>query len=466
MDKSTINNIAMQFIKDKLSLNILNNIYEICLYFSGNLKYNEMDKNIENIKTKLPRYFLNIKNVLSLGFEERISFIKDIKSDIEKIEEFSLTLICFLKFSDLLTSIVSDYYQIKITKFNENIKFNTSKTLNDIYNLLDSEEKNYSLEKNAGIFLSLINFSMTKDNYEDYIKKSLKILLEGSTEKIVDSSIQSFKFKFAPFYFLPDNDDKKILEYISSLKYKDIDEDKLLEILENLDDISRKYSQKIGDISAIYGCFIDILSIYNFAIDKDYLFKDDFVLKDMFYYTCEMIENNNFNIIPESLINNLEEKTENLLKNIERNLNILRSEINKKYYHNFSDPIKICAYLDEYSVLNFEKNVLFRSKKSDENLATEEFVNENINEFLSFINNLKINNTFLKKLKQQFFFYIPCPLNITTLKLYLKNVFENLNYETRIIVSYKFLAFTNPERFSKYLKENYNHDNCCNHDKN
>nr|WP_317359298.1 hypothetical protein [uncultured Tyzzerella sp.] len=463
MNKKELDILAIKYIKDKLSLNILNNVYEIGSYFSQD-SYEDMQKDIKNIKDKLPNYFYNIKNVISQDFENRKSFIEDITKDIEKIEDLTLPLIATLKSADLLVSIISDYYQIKVAKIDENVKFEPKTVLQEIYKLLDNEDKNNTLQENGGLLLSIVNYSMTKDNYKEYINRSLNILFEEATERMVDATIGTLKFKFAPFNYLEENEDKETLLNILNQKYDTLEEEELLEILEKLDNIGQKCSSKIGDIGAIYGCFMDILAIYNFAIDTDYLFKDDFILKDMYYYTCEMIENKDYSMY-ESIENNIESKYEEILQNIDKNEKIIKKQIYKKPYNDYTDAIKVCVSLDDYSSLNFEKNLLFKSKCNNNNISSQKFINEKIEEFILFVNSLNINNTTLKKLKQQFFFYIPCPLGLNALKIYFKNALEGLKDETGLLVTYKFLALANPQMFDEATELEHHHccDEYCNH---
>lgn len=463
MNKKELDILAINYIKDKLYLNILNNIYEIGAYFADD-SYEDMQEDIKNIRNKLPDYFYNIKNVISQDFEDRKTFINDITKDIESLENLTLPLIATLKFADLLVSIISDYYQIKIVKIEKDTKFEPQTVLQEIYKLLDNEERNNTLEQNGGLLLSIVNCSMTKDNYKEYTNRSLNILFQEATERMVDATIETLKFKFAPFNYLGEVEEKETLLNILNKKYEDMEEEELLHTLETLDNIGQKYSSKIGDIGAVYGCFMDILAIYNFAIDTDYLFKDDFILKDMYYYTCEMIENKDYSMY-ENIENNIESKYEEILQNVVKNEKIIKKQVYKKPYEEYTDAIKVCVSLDDYSSLNFEKNILFKSKCNNHNIATQDFINKKIEEFLTFINGLNVDNKTFKKLKQQFFFYVPCPLGLNALKIYFKNALNGLKDETGLLVTYKFLALANPQVFDESTELEHHHccDENCNH---
>lgn len=465
MNKKKLEILAINYIKDKLSLNVLNNIYEIGAYFADD-SYEDIQEDIKNIINKLPNYFYNIKNVISEDFDNRKTFINDITKDIENLENLTLPLIATLRFVDLLVSVISDYYQIKVAKIEKDTKFEPQTILQEIYNLLDNEERNNTLEESSGLLLSIVNYSMTKDNYKEYINRSLNILFQEATERMVDDTIEILKFNFAPFNYLGEVEEKEILLNILNKKYEDMEEEELLQILERLDSIGQKYSSKIGDIGAIYGCFMDILAIYNFAIDTDYLFKDDFILKDMYYYTCEMIENKDYSMY-ENIENNIESKYEEILQNVIKNEKVIKKQVYKKPYDEYTDAIKVCVSLEDYSGLNFEENILFKSKSKCNNtdIVTQKFIDEKIEEFLTFISSLNVDNRILKKLKQQFFFYIPCPLDLNSLKIYFKNALEGLKDETGLLVTYKFLVLVNPQVFDEITELEYNHccDENCNH---
>ncbi len=463
MNKKELDILAINYIKDKLSLNILNNIYEIGGYFSQD-SYEDLDNNIKEIKDKLPNYFYNIKNIISKDFDDRKSFILDIQNDIKALEDLSIPFVATLKFSDLLCSIITDYYQLKVTKTYPDKPLDNKTVLEEIYKLLEDEEENKTLEENGGLLMSIVNCSMTKDNYREYIYRGLNILFQEATEKMIDSTINTLKFNFAPFKYLENSKEKDTLLNIFNKKYDELEEDELLELLETLDSIGKSYSSKIGDIGAIYGCFMDILAIYNFAVDTDYIFKDDFILKDMYYYTCEMIENKDYSMY-ENIEENIESKYEEILNNVIKNEKKIKKQIYKKPYDEYSDALKVCIALEDYSNLNFEKNILFKSSCNNVNIASNKFLDEKIEEFLSFIENLDVDNTMLKRLKQQFFFYIPCPLGLNALKIYFKNALEGLKTETTILVGYKFLALAHPHLLDPSIDINHQcNDDCnCNH---
>lgn len=437
MKKDELDNLILNYVKDKFNLSILNNIYEIGGYFFND-SYGFIKDDIKVIINKLPNYFYNIKNVVLKNFEDRKPFIEELKKDIEDLENKSLSLIATLKFADLLSYTLVSYYEIKVSNASLIFDLDVDDFLEDVYENIEDYVKNNKLKRNGGTLLKILPCNMTRDNYKSYINRSFNDLLKNTPEYIVDATINTFKFKFAPFIYLEQSEEKDKLFEIFNKKYENMEEEELLEMLEIIENISKDYSNQIGDIRAIYSCFIDILAIYTFVINIDYIFDNDFVVKDMYYYTCEMIENRDYSTY-DNIKNNLENKCEKLIKSVEKNRKSLEKVLRQKPYNEDSETIKTFLALETYSGLNFETNILFKSDVSKSNIATKSYIDEKLDDFILFVNNLNINNYMLKILKQQFFSEIPCPLNESELKIHFKNILTGLKKETFFLVCYKFL---------------------------
>lgn len=451
MDKNQLDTLAFQYIQKKLSLGILNGICEICEYSKDEF-YTNLSQDFKEIKNRLPKYFYQIKEVLSLDFENRKPFIDQILKDNEKLKTMAKPVLATLNSADLLISIISDYYEINKAEITDKLNFKKEIIIDEIYQLLDEEDKQNMLEQNGGILLSIPPCSMTKENYNEYITRSLNILFEKATEKMVNNTTNMLKFKFFPFEHLDDTKDAKTLLNILNQKYDNLNEDELLNLLETLDKIASDCTNQIGDFKCICDCLMEILAIYKFAIDTDYIFNQDFVLKDMYYYTCEMIEKNDFSQY-ENIQQTVENKFIETLECVENNYKKIKKAIYKN--NNYSDAIKVFILLEDYNAFDFEKDIVFKYNESlkDDKLASDSFINEKITDFLNFINNINIQNYALKSLKQQFFCYIPCPLNVNALKIYFNNTLDNLKENTALLVSYKIILLNNPNLFDSQLEQ-------------
>lgn len=458
MDKKQLDTLAFKYIQKKLSLGLLSNICEVAQY-SKDECYTNLSQDFKEIKDKLPKYFYQIKEVLSLDFEKRKPFINEILKDNEKLKILAKPVLAKLNSADLLISIISDYYEINKAEITDKLTFKKEIILDEIYHLLEEEDEQNMLQQNGGILLSILPCSMTKENYNEYITKSLNILFEKETEKIANNTINMLKFKFFPFNHLDDSKDAKTLLNILNQKYDNLNEDELLHLLETLDEIAFDCNRQIGDFTCMSDCLMELLAIYEFAIDTDYLFNQDFVLKDMFYYTCEMIEKNDFSDY-ENIESSFEKKFVETLEEVENNYKKIKKAIYKNTNDNYSDAIKVFVLLDSYNAFNFEKDIIFKCDENlkDDKLASDTFVNDKIVDFLNFINNLEVSNYTLKSLKQQFFGYIPCPLNINALKIYFNNTLDNLKEKTALLVSYKIILLNNPSLFEPQieLENNFN----------
>lgn len=458
MDKKQLDTLAFEYIQKKLSLGLLNGIYEVC-QCSKDECYTNLSQDFKEIKDRLPKYFYQIKEVLSLNFEDRKPFINQILKDNEKLKNLAKPVLASLNSADLLISIISDYYEINKAKITDKLDFKKEMIIDEIYQLLDEEDKQNMLQQNGGILLSIPPCSMTKENYNEYITRSLNILFEKATEKMVHNTTNMLKFKFFPFNSLDHSQNAKTLLNILNQKYDNLNEDELLDLLETLDKIASDCNRQMGDFTCVSDCLMELLAIYEFAIDTDYLFNQDFVLKDMFYYTCEMIEKNDFSSY-ENIENNFESKFIETSEVVENNYKKIKKVVSKNPNDNYSDAIKVFVLLDDYNAFNFEKDIIFKCDESLKNdkLASDSFISEKTADFLNFINNIDISNYALKSLKQQFFCYIPCPLNVNALKIYFNNTLDNLKEKTALLVSYKIILLNNPNLFNNNLdlENNFN----------
>lgn len=455
MNQNTLDKKAMSIIKDKLSFAMLNTITEICMYSEEkkDFTYN-VPQYIEDYKSDILLNFKNLENILCKDIEQRKDEILYLENKIQSFEKDAISFFACLNFCDLISSIVSDYYQLKTIVLDTDKKLPIDKTINDICSLIDFEEREGDILKNGSILLSVIPYSMTKENYKDYIIKSFKYLFEGATKGIIENSVNTFKFKFSSLEQMEDGAIKNRLIDICNINFEEKSQEELLNILEEIEAIAKDYAQIIGDISAIYSSLMELLAIINFTVDKNYLFEDDFLLKDIFYSTKEMIEDETFEIMSDTILEKCEENLEKLIDKIESEEKQLKNIVKNQTYDKLTNTVKIVIALDEYLGVNLEKNILFKSHYTEnDEKVTEELIIKKADEFVSYVNNLKFSNKLLKRLKQQFFFYIPCPFNASFLKNHFSNVLSNLPEKMEILTSYKLFAFTNPKEFSEFLNE-------------
>lgn len=469
MKKNNLEKNAIIFIKNKINFGILNIIYDICINSKEDDEY-IIPNNILEYKNFVIESFKNIENILGKELKERKSEISILEQKISNIKKDSLPVLACLEFCDLLSAIISDNYHLTKIKTN-NLLFNKNIIIQNFCSAIDYEENNRTLFENGSILLSLIPCYMTKQNYSEYILKSFQNIFMGTdiNKGIALNTVKAFKFKFSSIEQITDLSIKTRLKEILELNFDKKTEKELLSLLEELDSISKEYVQMIGEASIIYGCLMELLAVYKFAIDKEYLFEQDFLFKDIFYSTKEMIEKNSFEIMADTIIKKVEDKIEEIIKIIDKDEEDLQSMINDLSYDDLSEPVKIAMTINEYSSLSFEKNVILGKNQVNYEPVDDEFIKEMADDFIDYISKLDFSNKLLKRFKQHFFAYIPCSFNANYLKNYFISALSNLPEKMTILADMKLSSILNPQDFSKPLEENYSshsehQHNCdCNH---
>lgn len=457
MKKSNIDNLVVENVKNVLSLRILSIVSELDLHFN-NKDY--VDDEIKQFREKLTSSFFNIKKVLALPFEERVIYLDEIKNILENIEKKTLSIFATMYFSDLLNSFLIEQDRLDLAKLET---YDYKLALDGINKLLNEEAKNNTIVQNGSVLLALTHFNMPRENFKDYLTKSLNLIFVNNSEANICAKLNLLKFKFAPFKFVKENEETKVLFDILNSNFKQMSKDEILKNLDILENISDTYVNKIGDFYAIYSSFLDILTIYTFAIDIEYITDDDFVLKDIFYYCYEMIENKDFSNF-ENIEEKVNEKIDILMDTIFKNDKIIENNLSKLPKEKYTEAIKIYIALENYSKIDLETNSISKSDCKNTNVASYEFVKTKVNEFLQFVDDLNINNSFAKFIKQNFLPNIPCPLSVEALKIYFKNNLSSLPNNLGVLASYKIITFANPnllEEISNHEHIHHNHDDCC-----
>lgn len=463
----TIQELNLIYIKNKFKNMLYNNILEIFSYLNNDEFYYIMNNSLlEKYKNIPNKYFLNINHVLSLSHEDREPYIKELELEIENLVKYSFDTFALAEFSYKVQDLYNSRYNLFYDVFNlvsvQNL--DDLDDLNELNFILDELE--IILGNKFGQFIfSIINLENNNINYNNYISNSLKLkyskLINNNDYEnkkiynIINNDINKLKFKFAPFEYIQDitNDEFKseLMQMLGN--YSDyINGEECTKILGDLDVVD--YTNKFGDINVVHNCYLDILALYKYCNNIDILLEDNFMLKDLYFVICDVLENDTFEFMKENiyaLIENIEDNIND--EDIDNNnaerlfvdfieLKNIYSKISKynknKSFFKLDDLSKLSVLLNkttdnELEQKLFKTSSIFNSlntntdnnlnDKLDIGLDIQEFLELKINELLEFISTIenKDLNTFnnelnIKKLKQLFFTEIPCPLDKDDIK--------------------------------------------------
>ena len=419
-----LNEIGTKYFNNKLSLSLLDNMFEIISY-TKNLEELEQIfkfKQIQEIYLKNQKRVCSLKELLNTPIEDRQDSIKDIIKDIYIITEVGKQLVAEYTFAELIQRIYLDY--LHILEIDDSLKYSPDDIFSDLISYLDEDE---NLEKTNQI-LACLKCNMTKENYNDYIISAFKKLYKDIDLEIAKKKTDNLKLKFAPYIYIKDEEKKK---YLWNLFIKDNKLDNITDIQEIIDDLESiiwKNMDLIGTLDTIYSNCEDILYIYKFCKSLEEIFQDDFIFKDIYFYICEKIEERDFEALNEDILKICEDKIELFTNQNIKNI----KEIN----NHSSDITNICNFIDMREKLDFEQKIIYMELGNDKNLIDDENIYKEANNFIDFINNLDIDNKHKKILKQQFFFHMPCNISKKEIIKILENNLYSLNKIDGLITTY------------------------------
>ena len=196
--------------------------------------------------------------------------------------------------------------------------------------------------------------------------------------------------------------------------------------------------QSIYSLLSIYYNDVNYLLILsNFAIDEDYLFQDEMLIRDFYYSVVDYIENKDDELADTVFLqvsNEIESRFEDS-KPLEEEINNLMDEVTD--WENLSDELKTTI-----SVNNAVSNRFYRELEEeimtpqdlDKEYTTEELAND-VNTYIADVC-AELPKTKEKFLKQKFLKNIPCPMTQEEFVDYATYSLDGVNDKLVSLVAY------------------------------
>lgn len=442
--------LGERYIKNNYTLGLLNIIFEIGQYIED---LDELDrafkiKGVEQIFGRMQKAVYELKEVMELGIDKREEKKEIIKKDLQTLLEIIRNLCLKYKFAEIVENQYTDYHKLVQEDFEEYEQNDTSYIFEDIEQFLEEAES----KNQVGLVFASINHNMPRETYKHYIKTGLYKMLENRDKKEIKTMLSVLKFKFAPFHFIEEDLEKKMLIDAISKSYKDLSTEDVEEVLQTSEDIISENIDILGTIGAIYLNYQDLLNMYSECESLDEICQDDFIIKDMYFYTRESIKEGKLETLSEYIEKPFFERYTKLLDENEKIYTKIVQYLSKNKQP-IPDIIKKCVNLHKMSIDMLEEKSLILENEETSEIASKEYIDESIEEFFNFIDNLDINNIALKKLKQNLFYYIPCEISKKEILAMINASLTSLDCKNRVLSEVKILSIVNPEKFEELMQE-------------
>lgn len=415
-----IKEITLHLIPLEIKNSLLNLIYDIS-YLSEKSEKIQAIEEINKIHDKILTFTSELNNQLKL--KDRKNYIYEVVNTKNKICDMAYSIYSYLSFASNIYNELMLYYKLISIKNQKKIDIDNKKLLNSCCIFFENRENKFSDKFSISRIMASIPPKLSKERFKDYITRSMLIMYKNIPVEFAERSCNLLKERIIPFkssnYGKYLNDISNSLTEIYNKPIETMTEKELDENINTIEQIDKYLSDVIEIINILYNDINYLFNISSFCIDDIYLFEDDFILKDLYFSTNDMIKSRDFETFHEKILSESENRIEELsetLAEIEENYYELIKNTSDELIESFSDETAIC--INTYLTLNNN----FNSELCDEisginlsdkskNIISKEKIEETASEFFEFILVALKDAGIIraKYLKRCIFEYIPCP---------------------------------------------------------
>ena len=466
---STEKNLV-KLVEYKIKDTLLNLIYDLSENSESKTEY-VVPNSILAIRDKIEKAYVELENVLETT--DRDDFEKELSSLTKDITDAGINLNRYISFNDQLgEKLLRAYKLADIKNFDNNIPLNNSGVADTVRGYLQTLPDNIESKFAMGELISVLPLRMTRERYADYVTKGVSLLTEGLPEEFANACVDRLKDMF---YTDCDKDFKAdfplMYEKLKSTAetIDELDKDGITEALSDIDgnidaiqDIYALLSVYFNDV-----VYLQILSM--FAVDPEFLFNDDMLLKDLYYSLKNVITTKDV-----TFIEDIFERTENEIEE--------RFDISKPIEEELSEKIKAMTEEDYKTLSNDTKTAINVNNTISEMFYSEldehimlsrnenKEINEMTKELTDYIDRVTepMSNAEKKIVKQNFLKNLPCPMSKNELAEYCAYALDGINDRALSLVTYGNI-FQITDEAAKEINEHehhhhHDHDCSCGHD--
>lgn len=445
MKNEILNKKAFEITNKKLSITMLNLISDICIIN----QMEDLPKNFEIYQNHLNSLFLDLKNIFNKGYNERINQIKNLENIFLNFKKDAIKMLAIFENIDFAYKKLSKYINLDTYEV-----LPKNLLLNRIKHFLYNQNELPISPFNQSLIFSLIPYCMTKDFYKDYMYASMNFFFQDLPKSKIVNYLDYFKFKFYSLDLIEDDFLKNKLKNIFNINLENLNNEQIFDLFQEIKSLKDDYSKFESQIIDISTTFIDLNIIYNLVFSSQDLFENNFILNDLFNATLDMLQNNSKDIMLETILNKTENQIENNFDEFyEEELNF-RKQISKIDFKNLPENAKMYITIDEFSSKNPEFEIIISNEFFENDIATDEFIFNKIDEFFAYIQNIDLPNKSLNYFRQKFFKYVPFCLENSFLIEHCEYVINNLSEKS-------FLLFQNEMIENFGLQDSLQKHNTC-----
>jgi hypothetical protein len=449
MENFNFESNAMELIVYKLRDTLLNLINDITEGTDTEGDF-EIPAEIKNLQKRLYDYASKIDEMLEKPLDERNDFIDGVAKLRKDIEELALATSAYMRSCEQMGD-----YMLERSKFADvkdipgELPPDNIRIKSDISEFLNSIKKPDLLSEVKSKLISAVPMRMPRNDFAEYVQKSLQTYFDGLTLGFVDNSLPHLKAllcarktDYFGKYF------KNITDRINevfALKLEKLKPEDYNDYLDDADYCINTLSNAYN-ILGIYFCDANyLLLLASFAVDYDFMFENDFVLKDLYFGMRAIVENSD-NALPKEDVNNaavkeIEERYDqykNMDKQVKKYLSSLTADEIANLEPEVATVVNAYMLIDTQFKMQLDFEIMGEYNKADEQSATKEELAAKCADVTKALTELIADMPIKdqKFIKQKFLSAIPCPLDNRELLDYIGYSLDGINDKTGKWVAY------------------------------
>ncbi len=428
----------VELVEYRLKDVLLNLIYDIAENPASKAEY-VMPKCISEIYGDIKTAYTKLADLFEKT--DRAEFEAEIRGITDKIVKSAVNINRYTSFNDALGQKILRMYKLEdISRVGKEVPLNNGRVAELVKGFVGGLEENYESSFKKAEIVSALPLRMTRERFDDYVRRGTKLLIDGLPEGFAQSSVSRLKD-----IFYADCENEFSADIPLMYEKLKATEESLAELegealMEAMGDIDGNLDA-LGDMYGVLGMYynhamyLNILSL--FVVDSDFIFGDDMVLKDLYFALKEMITTGD-----ESLKEDILERAGDEISDrfdayrheedkILKAINSLKSEELDALDDNIKMTLNVSNTINSMYLSELDEHIMLDGKNdADKDKAVDELV--------EYINKITENmaNVEKKRLKQVFLGHIPTPMSNDELCEYCGYALDGINDKNISLMTY------------------------------
>ena len=419
---------ALYKIKDSL-LNAINDINE-----DPRPEY-AMPERVEKIYSDICSAYTELDDILDKS--DRSKYMEKLDAIEEDIKKAAWDTNRYISANDKIGERLINEYKLKhIMQEDTDIPLNNGIVVHTAEHFLTHLEDDMEDLFNMSELVASVPLRMTKERYSSYIKDGIELITKDMSIEFIAGCMERLKDMYYP---IPGDSLKNDFPFIYD-KLMLIHEEDMTKL--TAEDIEERLGDIDGNLNTLSE-FIEVLSIYyndvnylriiaTFATDRDFLFDEDMMLKDLYYALCSSIKNKD-----KSFKDEIEERTCDEIENRFEDSRDLEDEImhiidDEQDNEDLPESTRLVMNVNT-SILEMYYSELFNSLMHEKTDMDKEQL---ANSLIEHINDTHIPSEHRKFIRQIFLKHLPCPMSHKEVTEYIAYALDGINDKYVSLVTY------------------------------